>query len=116
MKEYLVKGYAFNQNKLVAHSRQLEEFKQTVKLLGQVMKNQELSSEEAIGLLKVLTDYAYALDILDKYDHQILEIDSSTSKELFQITYPEAMKAIRHSAAKTYIQVQRKRRQACYIL
>jgi hypothetical protein len=73
----------------------LEELKQTVKLLGNVIESKALNSEEATGLLKVVTEYAYALDVLDKYDHQELEIGSTTSEELFQITYPDAMKAIR---------------------
>lgn len=49
---------------------------------------------ETAGLLKILNDYTYALDILDKYDHQILEIESTTSENIFQITYPTAMNAI----------------------
>ena len=43
----------------------------------------------------MITDYTYALDVLDKYDHQVLEIGATTKEELFQINYPEAMKAIK---------------------
>jgi len=53
-----------------------------------------LTSDEATGLLKVVTDYTYALDVLDQYDHQVLEIHDTTAEELFQITYDEAMNAI----------------------
>jgi len=95
LKEYLSKGYAIDQKKFREQSRQLEELKQTVKLLGNVAGNKDLSSDEASGLLKVLTDYTYALDVLDQYDHQILEIYDTTPKELFQITYDEAIKAIK---------------------
>jgi prophage maintenance system killer protein len=95
LKEYLVKGYTIDKKRLQDQSRQLEELKQTVKLLGNVIESKALNSEEATGLLKVVTDYAYALDVLDKYDHQELEIGSTTREELFQITYPDAMKAIR---------------------
>jgi prophage maintenance system killer protein len=95
LKDYLVKGYAVNEQRLREQSRQLEELKQTVKLLGNVVGNHELSSEEATGLLKVVTDYAYALDVLDQYDHQVLEIHNTTSVELFVITYNEAILAIK---------------------
>ena len=54
-----------------------------------------LTSEEATGLLKVVTDYTYALDVLDKYDHQVLEIHATTSTELYIITYDEAMLVIK---------------------
>ena len=54
----------------------------------------ELNSDEATGLLKVIADYAYALDVLDRYDHQVLEIEATSPKELFQITYSAARDAI----------------------
>jgi hypothetical protein len=54
-----------------------------------------LNSDEATGLLQIVTDYTYALDVLDQYDHQVLEIRDTTSKELFQITYPAAITAIK---------------------
>ena len=75
LKDYLTKGYAIDQKRFREQSRQLEELKQTVKLLGNVVERKDLNSDEATGLLKVVTDYAYALDVLDRYDHQVLEIE-----------------------------------------
>ncbi|HEY1202899.1 MAG TPA: RhuM family protein, partial [Niastella sp.] len=95
LKDYLTKGYAINEKRLREQSRQLEELKQTVKLLGNVISTHELTSDEANGLLKVVTDYTYALDVLDQYDHQVLEIHHTTLKEFFQITYEEAINAIK---------------------
>ena len=95
LKDYLTKGYAIDKKRFQEQSRQLDDLKQTVKLLGNVIANKELNSDEATGLLQIVTDYTYALDVLDQYDHQILEIQGTTSKELFQITYPAAITAIR---------------------
>lgn len=95
LKEYLIEGYAIDRKKFLDQSRQLDELKQTVKLLGNVIENKPLNSDEAVDLLKVVTDYTYALDVLDRYDHQVLEIESTTSEELFQISYEAAMEAIR---------------------
>jgi hypothetical protein len=66
-----------------------------VQLLGNVLKNKELNTDEATGLLKVVTDYSYALDILDKYDHQQLIIEGTTDQQLFIATYEDAMNAIK---------------------
>jgi prophage maintenance system killer protein len=95
LREYLVKGYAIDQKRFQEKSRQLDELKQTVKLLGNVIGTKALNTDEAIGLLKVVTDYAYALEVLDRYDHQVLEIEATSPKELFQITYPAAIEAIK---------------------
>jgi prophage maintenance system killer protein len=54
-----------------------------------------METNETTALLRVITDYTYALDILDKYDHQLLEIASTTSENIFKITYPAAMEAIK---------------------
>ncbi|MCK9402867.1 MAG: virulence protein RhuM/Fic/DOC family protein [Chitinophagaceae bacterium] len=94
LKNYLIKGYSINEKRLKEQAEQLESLKQAVKLLGNVIETQPLNSDEATGLLKVLTDYTYALDVLDRYDHQVLEIGATTKEELFQINYAEAMKAI----------------------
>jgi prophage maintenance system killer protein len=50
--------------------------------------------EDEATLLKVVTDYAYALDVLDQYDHQVLAISDTTEEELYKINYEEAMWAI----------------------
>ncbi|ANH83173.1 cytochrome C biogenesis protein CycH [Niabella ginsenosidivorans] len=94
LKEYLVKGYTVNEKRLEEQSQQLEQLKQTVKLLGNVLENHPLNSDQASGLLKVITDYTYALDVLDQYDHQVLEIRETTKDEFFRISYEEAMAAI----------------------
>jgi hypothetical protein len=95
LRDYLTKGYAIDERRFKEQSRQLEELKQTVKLLGNVVGSKALNSDEATGLLKVVTDYAYALDVLDRYDHQVLEIEATSARELFQITYPASMEAIK---------------------
>jgi hypothetical protein len=60
LKEYLVKGYAVNEKLLKEQSAQLDDLKHAVKLLGNVIKTKKLNSDEATGLLKVITDYTYA--------------------------------------------------------
>src|SRR5690349_17618274 len=49
LKDYLTKGYVINERRLQEQSRQLEELKQTVKLLGNVINTHELTSDEANG-------------------------------------------------------------------
>jgi len=56
--------------------------------------NFKASPADEATLLKVVTDYAYALDVLDQYDHQVLAISDTTEEELYKINYEEAMWAI----------------------
>ncbi|MFV5700967.1 RhuM family protein [Flavobacterium sp. XS2P12] len=94
LKDYLVKGYAINEKRLQETESKFQELKQAVHLLDNIVKTKIVTGDEAQGLLKVLSDYTFALDILDQYDHQTLKIAATDTKEVFKISYPEAMKAI----------------------
>jgi len=94
LKEYLVKGYAVNEKRLKEKAEQLEELKKVVQLQDRVISNYQLEGGEAEGLIKVIADYTMALDMLDDFDHQRLKLPKSDSKEVYQINYDEAKKAI----------------------
>jgi prophage maintenance system killer protein len=94
LKDYLVKGYAINEQKLKASHEQFNSLKQSIQLLQNVVSKKELTSDEAVGLLKVVSEYAQALDLLDQYDHQRLAIPETKKEKLQKITYKEAIEQI----------------------
>lgn len=92
LKEYLVKGYVVNK---VLPEQRYTELKQLVTVLGRTVKAQEaLTSEDALNLVEVVSDYTYALDTLDKYDYQQLAVEQTTNDVKFHATYEGAMQAI----------------------
>jgi prophage maintenance system killer protein len=95
LKDYLIKGFSINEQRLRQQNEQLRELQESVKLLGNVLNYKELSEDESTGLLKIISDYAYALDILDQYDYQSLEISETSGKETYQLNYDEAILQIR---------------------
>ncbi len=98
LKDYLMKGYAVN--KALTEQR-YSELKQLVAVLGRTVKAQEaLTSEDALNLVAVVTDYTYALDTLDRYDYQQLSLDQTTNEEKFHATYEGAMNVIRELKEK----------------
>lgn len=94
LKDYLVKGYAINEKRLAEAKNRFNDLKQAIALMDDVAKTKTISGTEAQGLLKVLSDFTVALDILDQYDHQTLKISKTKRKELFRISYKDARKAI----------------------
>jgi hypothetical protein len=64
LKDYILKGYAVNDRLKL---QQYEDLKQTVRILSNVVKSKELTADETSGLLRVITDYTYALDTLDPF-------------------------------------------------
>lgn len=95
LKEYLVKGFSINEKRLKSQTDKLLELQRTVKIIGSVLDQKILTGDEGEALLKLISDYAYALDLLDQYDYQRLEIPESKSKEAFRLTYNEAKDLIK---------------------
>ena len=94
LKQYTLKGYAVNQNAVA--SQKYEDLKRAMGLLENVFsKELLLTSEQATDLFSVIRDYTYALDTLDAYDYQSLQIESTTAPERFHATYDNAMEAIK---------------------
>lgn len=92
LKNYLIKGYAVNER---IRREQVGELRQLVNMLGRTIQGQPLlTTDESQALFDVVTDYTYALDTLDNYDHQRLTIEKTTQEERFHATYDNAMKEI----------------------
>jgi prophage maintenance system killer protein len=91
IKDYLIKGFTLNERRLSSQNEQLKSLKESVLILTKIVNQKKLSPDEGEGLLKIITDYAYALDILDQYDYQNLKIADTSDKEIFKITYQEAV-------------------------
>ena len=92
LKDYLMKGYALDERRF-----EKEKLLELVKFIGiaeNALNNQVKDLDEARGIFKVLSDYSYALTILDEYDHQNIEIKNITKREAYLLTYEEAMSLI----------------------
>lgn len=92
LKEYLIKGYALNENRLQKHK--LESILKVVNIATSAMDSQVNSLDEAKGLFKVIEDYTYALTILDEYDHQDIKNRDTTRRESYLLNYSEAINVI----------------------
>ncbi len=87
LRDHLLKGYSVNQ-------RRLNELRQSLRLVEQVLDQGEVTSDQATALLHVVTDYAYALDLLDDYDHQRVAALPTRPDQAVGIGYEEALEII----------------------
>ena len=92
LKQYLIKGYAVNEH---IRREQIQELRQLVQVVGRTLQSKEVADiVESQDLLDVVVDYTYALDTLDNYDYQRLNIEKTTTDEPFHATYENAMREI----------------------
>ncbi len=98
LRDHIIKGYSINECRLLEQAEHYRELQEAVRLVGEVLSQKSLDGPQAEGMLHVITDYAYALSILDDYDCQRLAIRNTTRKVPFRITYDSARAAV-HSMA-----------------
>ena len=69
LREHLVRGFTLDKKRLRLQNQKLADLRHTISLLEQTIVNQNIGLDEAKGLLQVITDYAYALTTLDRFDY-----------------------------------------------
>ena len=87
LRDHVLKGYTVN-------LRRLEELKQTLKLASIVADQRALNGGEAAAILHVLRDYAFALSVLDDYDHGRVPRPEAKVQEAEPISPDEARRLV----------------------
>jgi prophage maintenance system killer protein len=94
LKDYLIRGYSLNEKKLKEQTDRIKELERTIEVFSRVTDTYQLKQDEFSGILRVIKDYTYALDVLDKYDNKSLVITNTNKQLSIKITYESAKKII----------------------
>ncbi len=92
LKEYLLKGYALNQQKL--QKEKLDELNQTLQLIRNSITSKELDSDISKGFVEIISNYARSWALLQGYDDQSLQEVIRRTEQKFILDYDEAKAAI----------------------
>lgn len=87
LRQHLIRGYSVNE-------RRLRELRLSLRMVEHALEGGAVTSDEATALLRVVTDYAYALDLLDDYDHQRVTATATFAAPAIGISYEEARSII----------------------
>ena len=93
LKQHLVKGYSINPKRLKA-------LNQTLRLATDISRRKLLSGDEATALLQTVSDYSYALDLLDDYDHERVTLRKTSRRKAKPVTHDEVMRLIEQMRIK----------------
>jgi len=94
LRDHIVKGYTVNEHRLQENSAKLQEMKQALDLLSRTLSNQEMVDDTGKDVLRVINDYAYALNTLDRYDHGSLAVEALSGPATFVVKYAEAIEIV----------------------
>lgn len=92
LKDYLVKGYAINEKRLMEAQNKFKELQAAVDFLRQKSKHDLLSGQEQ-EILNLLADYSKTLTLLEQYDTEKVAL-SRQGKGRFILDYAVAQKVI----------------------
>ena len=99
LRKHLVDGYTINEKRLKAQQNKINELQNAVRLLGNIALLEGVS-DEAKGIVQIISEYWRALNILDDFDHQRLSSPKGTRKSKYKLTYEEARNIIEQMKRK----------------
>lgn len=92
LKNYLIKGYAINEKRLLSAESKFKELQTAISFLREKSKHELLSGQEQ-EILNLLSGYSKSLTLLEQYDKNALKTVKGT-KGKFVLKYPDAVKII----------------------
>jgi len=92
LKQYLTKGYAINEKRLLEAKNKFNEFQEAVLFLQKQSKKEVLQGQE-IEILNLLADYSKTLSLLEQYDKGKLA-DKKGQKSRFIFRYDDGLRVI----------------------
>ncbi len=92
LKQYLIKGYAINENRLLEAKNKFNELKEAILFLQKQSKKELLKGQET-EILNLLADYSKTLSLLEQYDKGKLA-DEKGRKSKFVLKYEDGAKII----------------------
>jgi len=87
--DHILKGYTVNAQRLAA-------LQQTIRLIFNVVDQRSLGGDEAAAMLRVLRDYADALNVLDAYDHGNVPQPEKGLKKTEPLSLQEARRVVKN--------------------
>ena len=100
LRKHLIDGYTLNEKRLQQYALKLKALQKAIKLIGSIKDRKQLEYKEAMGLLEVISDYNYALGLLDDYDYKRLKISHTSKLEKFVLSYELAIRVVKELRKK----------------
>lgn len=92
LKKYLLNGYAINKKRI--EEKWFAELEQTLHIFRKTLESQNLTSDDALWLLDIITKYTNSWLLLQKYDENDLKEDGKTPVLNYRLEASEAYEGL----------------------
>ncbi len=94
LKNYLVKGFAISEKRILEYQNNLIELQKTIKLIENSVDLKSLSVVENKGFLDIITNYTHSFILLNQFDSDSLVLKKLDKNITYEIAFDEACEAI----------------------
>ncbi|GAB4157735.1 MAG: RhuM family protein [Candidatus Dojkabacteria bacterium] len=94
LKRYLVEGYAINQKRLETNSQKWDLLKLQMQNLREVLDTKSLTNTQSKALIKVITDYTKALELIDQVDRKVIPQANLSNTDVTPLKYDQLLKEV----------------------
>lgn len=94
LKEYLIEGYAINQQALIQQKEKVCRLQQVIEVLNRSFMNQIETVNQAQNISNILHQFVKGLSLLDDFDNKRLDTQGLTNKNAIKITTLEFLNII----------------------
>ena len=92
LKDYLVQGYAINENELIKHKAKVVELENKIDNLNEYYHQQKTILAD--GLIEIITKYSKSFNLLSRYDSNDLSRENLNRNIIYTINYNDVKNAI----------------------
>ena len=92
LKDYLVKGYAINENELINNKEKVIELERKIDSLHEYYHQQKAILAD--GLIEIISKYAKSFNLLSKYDANDLSLENLSKNIIYTINHNDVKAAI----------------------
>jgi len=93
-KDLLLKGYTLNEKRLRQQQERLREIQQTLLQFQQSVDKDDLTLQEAKGLLSLIAEYAKSFTLLSQFDTNEVDTVALGEEVVYELDYRESLAAI----------------------
>jgi hypothetical protein len=94
LKEYLIRGYSVNENRLIKNSQHLGRLKDLIETIEEAQKEGRLKIEDSDILMKLISEYSKSFTLFNEIDSDSMTREGLNTNIIYEINYDDVMQVV----------------------
>lgn len=95
LKEYLIRGYSINENRLIKNSKNFGKLKYLITTIEEAKKEGRLKIDDSDVLMKLVSDYSKSFTLFNEIDSDSMTKEGLNENVIYEINYEDSMEVVR---------------------